>query len=34
MSNTSARSALAEAQAWAEGWLGMQCIAEAAETRP
>ena len=24
---------LAEAQAWAEGWLGMQCIAEAAETR-
>jgi hypothetical protein len=25
--------ALAQAQAWAEGWLGMQCIAEAAETR-
>jgi hypothetical protein len=24
---------LAEAQAWAEGWLGMQCIAGAAETR-
>jgi hypothetical protein len=24
---------VAEAQAWAEGWLGMQCIAEAAETR-
>jgi hypothetical protein len=24
---------LAEAQAWAAGWLGMQCIAEAAETR-
>jgi hypothetical protein len=26
-------STLAEAKAWAEGWLGMQCIAEAAETR-
>jgi hypothetical protein len=24
---------LAEAQTWAESWLGMQCIAEAAETR-
>ena len=23
---------LAQAQAWAQGWLGMQCIAEAAET--
>jgi hypothetical protein len=33
MSNTSAPGALAEAQAWAESWLGMQCIAEAAETR-
>jgi hypothetical protein len=33
MSNASVRGALAEAQAWAEGWLGMQCIAEAAETR-
>jgi hypothetical protein len=26
-------SSLVEAQAWAEGWLGMQCIAGAAETR-
>jgi hypothetical protein len=26
-------SSLAQAQAWAQGWLEMQCAAEAAETR-